>query len=184
VVRLSGRDNINGEKEFLEKCKKSNIALFVLGDPLAATTHIDLVEAAKTAKIRVEIIHNTSIFSAIGELGLQLYKYGRTATIPFTGKLQSVKESIKNNKKSGLHTLLLLDLDVELNMFMSVKEALKLLLDAKLVTKQTKIIAGKIGAEVYYDKAAELIEKDIETPSIIVIPGKLHFREKEFLEIL
>ncbi len=184
VTELKRADLEDNQKEFLEKCKKSNVALFVLGDPLAATTHIDLVEAARIARIRVEIIHNTSIFSAIGETGLQLYKYGRTATIPFTGKLQSVKEAIENNKKSGLHTLLLLDLDAEMNIYMSVKEALNMLLDSKIISRREKLIAGKIGHGIFYDTVPKLLEKDIEAPSIIIIPGKLHFKEKDFLDTI
>lgn len=184
ITELKRKDLEDNQKEFLEKCKTSDVALFILGDPLAATTHIDLLEAAKTARIKIEIIHNASIFSAIGELGLQLYKYGKTATIPFSGKLESVKDALEGNKKLGLHTLLLLDLDAEMNIYMSVKEAIKMLLDAKLINKNAKIIAAKIGFNAYYEKPSDLFEKEVDTPSVIIIPGKLHFREKEFLEIL
>ncbi|MBU3904585.1 MAG: diphthine synthase [Nanoarchaeota archaeon] len=184
IKQLRRSDLEDNQKQFLEKCKKNHVALFVLGDPLAATTHADLVLEARSQGIRVEIIHNTSIFSAIGETGLQLYKMGRTATIPYSGKLESVKDAIEGNKKLGLHTLLLLDLDAEMNIYMPVKNALKLLLDNKLVTRSTKMIAGKIGDDIFYKTVSELIEKDIETPSILILPGKLHFKEKEFLEIL
>lgn len=184
ISEVKRKDLEDNQKEFLEKCKKSDIVLFILGDPLAATTHIDLVEAARTARIEVQIIHNSSIFSAIGEFGLQLYKYGKTATVPFSGKLESVKDTVEGNQKLGLHSLLLLDLDAESGIYMTVREALKLLTGAKILNKNTKVICGKIGKEIIYDKISELMERDIETPSVIVIPGKLHFHEKEFLEIL
>ncbi|MBU3897094.1 MAG: diphthine synthase [Nanoarchaeota archaeon] len=182
IKSVRRKDLEDGQKEFLNNCKEKNVALFVLGDPLAATTHIDLILEAKRMKIDVKIIHNSSVFSALGEFGLQMYKYGRTVTVPFSNKLESVKDAITNNKKFGLHTLLLLDLDAEVGLYMTVKNALKILLDAKLIKKNDKIIAGKIGTNIYYDNVSNLFEKNIETPSCIVIPGKLHFLEKEYLE--
>jgi hypothetical protein len=77
------------QETFLEKARKNDIALFVPGDPLIATTHIDLVFEAKRRKIPVKIIHNASIFSAIGEAGLQIYKFGKTATVPMNGKMEN-----------------------------------------------------------------------------------------------
>jgi diphthine synthase len=113
VILLKRKDLEDGQEAFLEKAKKMDIVLFIPGDPLAATTHIDLVFEAKRKRIPVKIIHNASIFSAIGEIGLQIYKFGKTATIPLNGRLENVKTTIKNNKKLGLHTLLLLDIDNE-----------------------------------------------------------------------
>ena len=184
IKSVRRKDLEENQKEFLKECKDNDIALFVLGDPLAATTHVDLIIEAKKKGIETQIIHNASIFSALGEFGLQMYKYGRTATIPFSNKLDSVKDTVKINKKAGLHTLLLLDLDAEVGLYMTVKNALRMLLEAKLVTKKDKIIAGKIGSVIYYDNVANLLEKEIDTPSVIVIPGKLHFLEKEYLEML
>ena len=113
-IKLLKRKDLEENLELLlEKAKQNDIAVFVPGDPLAATTHFNLVFEARRKKIPVKIIHNASIFSAIGETGLQLYKFGKTATIPLNGKLENVKKTIRNNKKLGLHTLLLLDLDKE-----------------------------------------------------------------------
>ncbi|MDD5416540.1 MAG: diphthine synthase [Candidatus Aenigmarchaeota archaeon] len=184
IKQIRRKDLEDNQKEFLKNCEDKDVALFVLGDPLAATTHIDLVIEAKNLNIPVKIIHNSSVFSALGEFGLQMYKYGRTVTIPFSNKLDSVRDALKSNKKAGLHTLLLLDLDAEVGLYMKVKDALKLLLDAKLIKKNDKIISGKIGKEIYYDSVSNMLEKEIETPSAIVIPGKLHFREKEYLEMI
>jgi diphthine synthase len=187
-IKVLNRKDLEENLElFIEKAKNNDVALFVPGDPLAATTHIDIVYEAKRKKIPVKIIHNASIFSAIGEAGLQLYKYGKTATIPLNGKLKNVKDTIKRNKKLGLHTLLLLDVDRENNIFMKVSDALKLLLKKKIVKETDQLIAfSNAGgnSKIYYDSVRGLKTKEIENPSVLIIPGKLHFREKDFLEVI
>ena len=183
LKRSDLEDNLS---DFLQKAKDNNIALFVSGDPLAATTHVDLIIEAKRKKIQTKIIHNVSIFSVLGETGLQLYKFGRTATIPLNGKMENVRKTIKENKKTGLHTLLLLDIDSEINLYMNVFHALKMLLKEKLVKKTDKLVAARFGnpSEIYYRLVSELMRKSISPPIALIIPGKLHFREKEFLEML
>jgi len=184
---LKRKDLEENLEPFIEKAKENDIVLFVPGDPLAATTHIDIVYEAKRKKIPVKIIHNASIFSAIGEVGLQLYKYGKTATIPLSGKLKNVKDAIKRNKRLGLHSLLLLDIDHENKIFMKVADALNLLLKKKIVKETDQIIAfSNAGGDskIYYDSVRGLKMKEIENPSVLVIPGRLHFREKDFLELI
>ena len=103
------------------------------------------------------------------------------------GNLENVKITVKGNRKLGLHTLLLFDLDKELNLYMRVFDALKMLLKKRIVSNKSKLIvfanAGK-NPEIYYDNVKSLMRKRIDPPAVIVIPGKLHFREKEFLEAL
>ena len=168
--------------------KNRDVVLFVPGDPLAATTHIDIVIEAKKREIPIRILHNASIFSAIGETGLQLYKFGRTATVPFNKQLAAVKDSIKANKKTGLHTLLLLDLDAEFGLYMGIADALKILVEAKILKEKDMLVGvGALGtdaAEIKYTTAKELLNLQIPTPSVLILPGKLHFKEKEFLEML
>jgi len=187
-IKVLNRKDLEENLElFIEKAKENDIVLFVPGDPLAATTHIDIVYEAKRKKIPVKIIHNASIFSAIGEVGLQLYKYGKTATIPLSGKLKNVKDAIKRNKRLGLHTLLLLDIDHENNIFMKVPDALKILLKKKVVKETDQIIAfSNAGgnSKIYYDSVRGLKMKEIESPAVLIIPSKLHFREKDFLEVI
>jgi len=186
-VKILKRKDLEENSEVLiEKSKKNNIAVFVPGDPLSATTHIDLVYQAKTRKIPVKIIHNASIVSAIGETGLQLYKFGKIATIPLSGKLENVKKTVKGNKKLGLHTLLLLDIDNEVNINMRVFDALKMLLKAKIIKQFDNLaVFSKAGgkSEIYYDIVKNLMRKTIDLPAVIIIHGRLHFREKDFLEL-
>jgi diphthine synthase len=181
---LRRKDLEEGQEIFIENARKNDIVLFVPGDPLIATTHIDLVYEAKRRKIPVKIIHNASIFSAIGETGLQIYKFGKAATVPMNGKLENVKTTVKNNKKLGLHTLLLLDIDIENNINMTVPEALKMLFKTKIIKEFDEIVVfSKSGEEIFFNIAKEFLNKKIDLPAVLVIPGKLHFREKDFLEL-
>jgi len=186
IIALKRGDVEEGSQKIPDSAKEKDVAVFVIGDPLAATTHADLVIEAKKRKIPVKIIHNASIFSAIGEIGLQLYKFGRTATIPYTRQTESVKDALEGNRKLGLHTLLLLDLDAEKEKYMSVKDALEILLEKKLISENEKLVAAHISDEsqIFYDFPAALAKRKIFAPSVLIVPGKLHFVEKEFLELL
>ncbi|MEM5801783.1 MAG: diphthine synthase [Candidatus Aenigmatarchaeota archaeon] len=183
----------NSEK-ILEEAKKSKIIIFVLGDPLVATTHSSLILEARKRGIKTKIIHNASIISAIGETGLHLQKFGPYVTIPFPertkGKLpESIYDVIKMNKIRGLHTLCLLDINE--NKVMNPKEAIKILLDLEnlkkenLITKDSKIIvlskAGSDDSKIVFNTIKNLQRMEINTPAVLIIPGKLHFTEEEFL---
>jgi diphthine synthase len=186
ITVLKRGDVEEGSQKILDSAKKKDVAILVIGDPLAATTHVDLVIEAKKHKIPIKIIHNSSIFSAIGETGLQLYKFGRTATVPYIKHVESVKDAIKGNRKLGLHTLLLLDLDAEKDKYMTVKEALEILLEGKIIPEREKLVAAHISEEsqIFYNNPERLMKKKIAAPSVLVVPGKLHFAEKEFLEMM
>ncbi|MFH1474131.1 MAG: diphthine synthase [Candidatus Aenigmatarchaeota archaeon] len=186
VKLLKRKDMEENSEALVEEAKEKDIAIFVPGDPLSATTHIDLVYQAKLRKIPVKVIHNASIVSAVGEIGLQLYKFGKIATIPMSGKMENVKKTVKGNKKLKLHTLLLLDIDRVVNINLRISDALKLLLKAKLVKNLDNLaVLSRAGgeSEVFYDTVKNLMAKSIDLPAVIVIPGRLHFREKDFLEL-
>jgi len=187
TVKLLKRQDLEDKLDvFLKEAKNHDVALFVPGDPLAATTHTAVILEARKKKIAVKIIHNASIFSAIAETGLHLYKFGRTSTIPFSGKLESAKESLTTNRKRGLHTLFLLDMDAEVKLYMTAADALKILIKSKMLKPMdTAIAAAGLGTEnsqIAWGTAKELLLKDIGTPAVLIVPGKLHFHEKEFLE--
>lgn len=103
--------------EILEKAAASNVAFLVVGDPLSATTHTDLILRARRTQppTPVRIIHNASIMTAIGSSGLQGYNFGQTVSVPFwtdTWRPDSWLERIGENVRLGMHTLLLGDIKV------------------------------------------------------------------------
>jgi diphthine synthase len=187
VQMLQRQDLEERLQALLNTAKQTDVAIFFPGDPLAATTHVDLFIEAKKQGIDVCVIHNASIFSAVAETCLQLYKFGRTATVPYTKQLTAVRDAIAANKENGLHTMLLLDIDLVAGA-MPACAAVKLLLDAKIIGQREKLIAadalGSENSQIVYDTASALSTKTVATPAVLIVPGKLHFREKEALELL
>ena len=87
-----------------------------MGDPLCATTHVDLMLRAKEQGVDVQVIHNTSVMGAVASCGLPLYQYGYTVSIPLfedSWKPSSFYERIRYNRDGGMHTLCLLDIKVK-----------------------------------------------------------------------
>jgi len=184
-IELLDREKV--ESDFLiNEAQKDVIVLLIPGDPLTATTHFELLIEAKKQGIDFRVIHSSSIYTAIAESGLQLYKFGRTTTLVYTEQgyePSSPFDIIKENKKAGLHTLVLLDIK---NKSMTVKEAVELLLNHSAVNNDEKIVAcSQLGSEkqiIRYDLASGLL-KDFPVPSVILIPGKLNFKEQEALKL-
>jgi len=177
--------------EILNYAISNDVALLIGGDPMCATTHSDLILQAKEKNIKTKIIHSSSIYSAIGETGLQIYKFGRSGSIVFQQenfKPTSFFEVYKENKKMGLHTLYFLDIDFDNKKYMTVNEALEILIKIGL-DENTKIVGcARIGSEdsvIKYGTAKELLKFDFGEPMhVLIIPEKLHDSEREFLETL
>ena len=198
IVVLSREETEKG-KSILELAETKNVVFLTCGDPMSATTHIDLRLNASKMGIKTKIIHGSSIFTAVpGLLGLQNYKFGRTTTLAYPDKdyfPTSPYNVIDFNKKLGLHTLVLLDIQAEKKRFMTANEAMKLLLEMEdkingNVFKQDNIIcvvarAGSDEPVVVSGFIKDLIDRDFGPPlHTIVVPGKLHFMEIEALKVL
>lgn len=186
----------NGEAILL-KAEHAKVAFLVPGDPLIATTHIDLRIRAEKRGIETRVVHGASIISAaMGLSGLQNYKFGRSVTIPFS-ELGQVSETpynvIGENKKRGLHTLCFLDIKTDKRMYLTINEALKMLLFMEEKRKQNVFTleslvvgiarAGGKNPTVKADKANSLLSFDFGSPPhVLIVPSdKLHFMEAEAL---
>ena len=96
-----------------------NVTMLVVGDPLCATTHVDLMLRAQERGTKVAVVHNASIVNAVGTCGLSVYRYGEAVSIVFftdTWKPDSFYDKIHANrarKDNALHTLCLLDIQVK-----------------------------------------------------------------------
>lgn len=100
----------------IDNAKTQQVSFLVVGDPFCATTHNDLYIRCIEEKVKVEVIHNASIVSAVGCCGLQVYRFGEIVSLPFfTEKWRpySFYDKIKANREKGLHTLVLLDIKVK-----------------------------------------------------------------------
>lgn len=188
VKELKREDVENNSEKLISLAKEKDIGLLVGGDCLTATTHISLLIDAKKAGVTVNVIHGSSIYTAVCKTGLQIYKFGRTTTLPRL-KAPSCYEVIEQNSKSGMHTLVLLDIG------MRISEAISQLLELEkdigrgIISTEKKIVAccclGGKDEIIKYGKISEIISnKDLEkTQAILIIPGILHFAEEEALEI-
>ena len=106
----------NGAEEMISLAQNSKVCFLVVGDPFCATTHTDLVLRARACSVRVDVIHNASIVSAVGACGLQVYRFGEIISIPLWQggwKPESFYDKLESNAKRNLHTLCLLDIKVK-----------------------------------------------------------------------
>jgi len=109
------RPEVEEPDELFMLAKQSLVALLVVGDPLQATTHVDLQLRAQDAGIDCRVVHGISITTVVtGAIGLSNYKFGRqtTLTYPYGDWIAtSPLEVLAANWEQNLHTLALLDLD-------------------------------------------------------------------------
>ncbi|HME87212.1 MAG TPA: diphthine synthase [Candidatus Nanoarchaeia archaeon] len=179
----------------LEKGKHEDVSLLIIGDALSATTHTDLLQRAREKKVSVSVIHNASVLTAVGITGLQLYKFGKTTSIPFEeGEYQpeTPYDVLKENLSLGYHTLLLLDLRPLEDKFMTVPDAIRYMLKLelrrhqKVFTESTMVIGvARLGSEkplIVYGKAKDVMNVNFGLPvHCLIVPGRMHFMEEEFL---
>ena len=175
------------ENEFdVSDVKKDDIALLIIGDVFSATTHINLFNDCKSKNVKVDVINNVSVMTAVGITGLSLYNFGKIASIPFENeKIDSPIKILNDNLKINAHTLFLLDLDPEKRRFLSIKEAIEYL--EKKRVKDKIIGCARLGNDDFVIKYGEMVKiKSIdfgEGPYCLIIPAKkLHFIEEEVLE--
>lgn len=195
IIPCSRERAEQGMESIVEEARTKKVAFLVVGDPFSATTHIELFRLAKEKKVPIQVVHNASVLTAVGITGLQLYKFGRTASIPFPEDVPDAEapyDLLKDNQSLGLHTLFLLDLKPEKKKFLSISQALHILENIEgtrkkgLITDSLLVLGcARLGADDYTIKAGPLSKiKKVDfgqPPYGLIIPGKLHFMEKEMV---
>ena len=194
-IRRLSRKEVEDGQVLLAAAARGTVAFLVPGDPMSATTHVDLRLRAEAAKIRTRIVHGVSILTAAaGALGLQAYKFGRTTTVPFPSPgfaPTSPLEAILENRRAGLHTLVLLDLRED-GSFLAPRDAIASLLrmasaigTSEFGPQTLACVLSRVGSPKVHAFAApiaDLAGRDLGPPlHCLVIPGTLHFLEKEAL---
>ncbi len=180
-IQLAEREFVEDGKILINQAMATNVSLLIIGDVFSATTHIALYMQAKEAGIKVKVVNNASILNAVGITGLELYKFGKTTSIPFH-ESKTPFDVIKKNYP--LHTLCLLDLVPKENKFMESSEALKKLFDQGF-SKDTKVVVcaqlGSNNPTIIYTEAKNIKSLN-KFPQCIIIPGEMHFMEKDVIE--
>ena len=203
LEKLYGKKIIPADRELVEKnaeqilsaAKNEDAAFLVIGDPMSATTHMDIYLRAREKNIPVIVIHNASVLTAVGIVGLQLYKYGKTTSLPFDASQSLTAYSvIADNSGLRMHTLVLLDLNPSEKKYLTVQQAIKHLLareeeqKRKIFTAKTLCIGcarlGSDSQKIIASTAEELSKEDLgPAPHCLIIPGKLHFMEEEAIGV-
>lgn len=223
LERFYGREVILADRELVEggsdeilagaevDGEEGDVAFLVVGDPFGATTHTDLVIRARELGIKYTTIHNASVMNAVGACGLQLYNFGQTVSLVFftdTWKPDSFYDKIMENRRLGLHTLLLLDIKVkeqsienmargrliyEPPRYMSIECAAEQLLEIEELRKEncygpeTPCIAvSRLGSPrqtIRADTLKNLVDYESGEPlhSLVILGNKVHDLETEFI---
>jgi len=182
IIPIS-REDVESNK-LIKEAKGRNIALLIYGSPLFATTHISLILDAEKQKIKTKIIYSASVFDAIAETGLQPYKFGKISSMPNPNQnpKSDFLEYIQENQSIKAHSLILVDIGLSFEKALSYLEKAAKDKDIKF---DKIIVCSKIGTEdsqIYYDNIDNLKQKQIPQPFCFIIPGELHFLEKEAIE--
>jgi diphthine synthase len=186
-IEVLMRDKVENNN-LINQAKKEDVALLIYGSPLFATTHQTLIEDCRKAKVQVKVIHSASIFDALAETGLQLYKFGKITSMPKWQKSftpDSFLDIVRENNSIKAHSIILVDIGLKFqDALMELKEAAvnkkikldKLIICSSMGTKAQKIIYSSIS------ELEKLKNEEIKLPFCIIIPSEMHFMEQDTLE--
>lgn len=193
-----GRREVEEGRMLLDAARSGKAILIAGGESMSATTHISLRIDAARQGISTHVIFAPSIFNAAPSmLGLHLYKFGRTVSIPRFGenyRPASPLRLIESNLNAGAHSLVLLDVDAEQHYFMTPGEAFGEILEMCRHIQSDRIgiatlactvsRAGRRDGVTAAGSIARLLSLDYGSPPhCIVIPARLHFQEAEALSV-
>jgi len=193
------REDLEGGwlNELIKMAERELVVLLAPGDPFIATTHISLrLEAAKRG-VSVKVLPSPSVVNAVSaSTGLDFYKFCRPVTIvrPSPSYFPSTPYRVlRENLARGLHTLFLLDLNVEQGYAMTANEAVDLLLelerreggsildeDALLVAVARATSPDEVVAAFTPARRPDLGPP----PHLLIVPGLLNAVEAEALQTL
>lgn len=180
IEKLS-RKEVEQEDMIVEEGRKSDVAFLVSGDAITATTHYDIKHRAEKEGVETKVIHAPSIFTSIAETGLNIYKFGRTVTLPEEGEPESVIKYIEKNDSIGLHSLILLDINLEAN-----EAAEKILNMRPELSEREAIVLERANLENQNISTMSLEKVDDsefgEPPHCLILPGVKSHKEEEFVD--
>ncbi len=197
IKQLGRSDMEENLKSLLELAKDQDVAVLISGDPLIATTHKILFIEARKRGIRAEIVHAASISSAaIGESGLDFYRFGKVCTVPKWREHYSpvsFYETIRTNMQNNEHSLVLLDYDsvaessMELSDVVAELKAAEAKYKSNIITDEMAVIVlNRLSQQDEFKalvKFCDLEQLNINKgPTVIIIPVKLTDIEQEALD--
>lgn len=194
LEEVIGKKLVLADREFVEslrvidEAKKQDVALLIYGNPLMATTHITIMQECVLSNVKCKVLHNASVLDAVSLTGLQIYKFGKIASMPKWDEKKNFKpdsfmDIVKDNQSIGAHSLILVDIGLA---FPNALEELKVSGKAKQVSLNKVIVCQQLGTKnqkILYRPLSELENfTGVRAPFCFILPGKLHFVESEYLE--
>lgn len=171
----------------LQDAAVNTVALCVIGDIFTATTHSVVHLECLKRDIIIRLFPNVGIMNMVGVVGLELYKYGQTVSIPYPMESfapTSYLGRIESNRAAGLHTLCLLDIKADIDRYMTIPESLDLL--EKDLEIPLAIGVARLGTEnhIFAGSPSELRKHAWpKQPHSLIIPGQLNAVEEEFIAL-
>ncbi len=195
-IRRLSRAELESETPILDALRgHDRVALVVVGDPFAATTHVSLRLAAERTGHTWRYYPNASVLTAAaGFLGLTPYRFGRTVSLPFPApgfRPRSPFDRIVENRERGLHTLVLLDLAPDGGRFLTAHDGLADLREMdpeaeRLPEHALVAVVARLGRDDvagYVGSFGAMRAADFGPPlhAIVVPAPDLHFEEEAAL---
>lgn len=192
-IQIEVRDRGGVEQNpgpILDAAESEDVVFLVVGDPMIATTHVDLRLRAYERGIETRVIHGTTAQTAASSLtGLQNYRFGKSTTLPFPesrndGSVpESVWDTIVANQARDLHTIVYLDIDAEADAFLSASDASSAL--AEQYNDMLGVVVAQAGSPnpvVVANSLSALADRSFGDPlHLLVLPGALHPLEADAL---
>jgi diphthine synthase len=195
LSEVLGKDIVSldrGEVEgldFIDYAKRSDVALLIYGSPLMATTHVAILDECSKSGIKTKVLHSGSVFDAISETGLQAYKFGKVASMPAWDEKKnfvpdSFMEIVKDNQRAKAHSLILIDIGLDIQ---DAFEQLEKSADKYEIKLGKLIVCQSLGTKkqkIFY-KDFEILKEEfnsVRKPYCLIIPSKdLHHVERDYL---
>ncbi|RQG86968.1 diphthine synthase [Natrarchaeobius halalkaliphilus] len=192
-VEITVRDRAGVEQrpdDILRAAGSENVVFLTAGDTMISTTHVDLRLRAHDRGIETRIIHGITAQTATSALtGLQNYRFGKATTLPFPyahgadGLPASVTETIEDNRRDGLHTVVYLDIKVEREEYMTADVGADLLAEA--YPDLVGVVVARAGSPdplVDGGRMSDLATREFGDPlHLLVVPGECHLLEADAL---
>ena len=200
-IEVRDREGIERDPEPILAAAEAGDAVFLAaGDTMISTTHVDLRLRAARRGIDTRVVHGTTAEAAAASLcGLQNYRFGKATTLPFPwahggeGVPDSVVETVRANRESGLHTLVFLDIkvgtgpsgpDPDFEEYMTADRAAALLAD-EVDGDGVGVAVARAGSTdpvVVADELSALAGRSLGAPlHLLVVSGDLHVVERDAL---
>lgn len=179
-INKISREQVEQKDTIIKSAKEADTAFLVSGNALTATTHYEIKHRAEKEDIEVEVVHAPSIFTSISETGLNVYKFGRTVTLPESFSPESIIEHIEKNDSIGLHSLVLLDINYDAS-----EAADKLIdLDESLEDREAIVLerANNESQNIMLSTLGRISEQSFGSPPhCIILVGETSHMEEEFI---